>query len=119
MRISACSANVQARSGRRGFMEESVREDQRRFFNSEYGAGPGEAPRDRGLNFYVLSPTNKGHYRKLLAADCQGRTVLEIGCGMSGDVSFLAERGAHFTGIDISNVGVERCEEEARKQSLR
>jgi len=99
-------------------MDETIREDQRRFFNAEYGSSPGEAPRDGGMNFYVLSPTSKGHYRELIGADCAGRKVLEIGCGMSGDLTFLSRSGAYLTGIDISDVGVERSTERAREESL-
>lgn len=34
--------------------------------------------------------------------DCQGKRVLEVGCGVGSDLVYLAERGALVTGIDLS-----------------
>lgn len=36
-------------------------------------------------------------------------TALDLGCGEGGDVLWLAERGWHATGVDVSTVAIERA----------
>lgn len=42
-------------------------------------------------------------------------TVLDLGCGEGGDVIWLAQRGWTATGIDISDVAIERARQAAEK----
>lgn len=42
-------------------------------------------------------------------------TVLDLGCGEGGDVLWLAQRGWSATGIDISDVAIERARNAAQK----
>lgn len=45
----------------------------------------------------------------------QPATVLDLGCGEGGDVIWLAQRGWTATGIDISDVAIERARQAAEK----
>src|SRR5699024_12451248 len=45
-------------------------------------------------------------------------TALDIGCGEGADVIWLAQQGWHATGIDISQVAIQRTTEEAHPQKV-
>lgn len=45
----------------------------------------------------------------------QPTTVVDLGCGEGGDVTWLAQRGWTATGIDISDVAIERARQAAEK----
>jgi SAM-dependent methyltransferase len=64
--------------------------------------------------FYAVVKASWKGYETVLAADCQGRTVLEYGCGPGSYAFFLGQRGGSVTGIDLSQMAIER----ARKRLL-
>jgi 2-polyprenyl-3-methyl-5-hydroxy-6-metoxy-1,4-benzoquinol methylase len=45
--------------------------------------------------------------------------VLDIGCGQGRDALFIARRGHHVTGIDISETGIAQMQEDARREGLK
>jgi ubiquinone/menaquinone biosynthesis C-methylase UbiE len=53
-------------------------------------------------NKYIDLVQKKGFYRMLQNAGVQGKTVLDIGCGVGRWCRILAKRGAVVTGADIS-----------------
>ena len=54
----------------------------------------------------------------LLAEGLEGRRVLEYGSGATAQAFFLAQHGAHVTGIDISPVAVEQGRKRAASEHL-
>lgn len=88
---------------------------ERAFFNDSYGL-----QHEQGLNgFYELSNGVRAFAAAVLR-DCAGKRVLEYGCGTGGHAFRLAEGGADVTGIDISDVAVERARQRvAPGQQLR
>lgn len=44
--------------------------------------------------------------------------VLDLGCGSGRDCLFLARRGFEVTGIDISDVAIQKAKEKAEKEDL-
>jgi SAM-dependent methyltransferase len=75
-------------------------ESERRFFDEKYLD-------DRlPLNgFYDLSNVRRGYLRRILG-ECEGRRVLEYGCGKGSSAFVLADRGAQVVGIDISETAI-------------
>lgn len=53
-------------------------------------------------NKYIDLVQKKGFYQMLKAVDIQGKTVLDIGCGVGRWCRILVKRGAAVTGADIS-----------------
>lgn len=77
---------------------------ERDFFNDSYAL-----QHEQGLNgFYELSRGVRV-FAETVLRDCAGLDVLEYGCGTGGHAFPLAERGANVTGIDISDVAVDRA----------
>ena len=63
--------------------------------------------------FYDLTESSHALYHSLLLERCQGKRVLEYGCGEGSSAFLLAEQGAAVTGIDISDVRIEHAREQA------
>jgi ubiquinone/menaquinone biosynthesis C-methylase UbiE len=60
--------------------------------------------------FYEIAKSARGRYKDLLmSAVAEGSRVLEYGCGEGGNAFALASRGASVTGIDISEVRIQRA----------
>lgn len=63
--------------------------------------------------FYDLTASSHALYHSLLLERCQGKRVLEYGCGEGSSAFLLAEHGGAVTGIDISDVRIEHAREQA------
>jgi SAM-dependent methyltransferase len=74
------------------------------FFNDSYGL-----QHEQGLNGFYERSGGVRAFAEAVLRDCAGRRVLEYGCGTGGHAFRLADRGADVTGIDISDVAVERA----------
>lgn len=48
----------------------------------------------------------------------QNARVLDIGCGQGRDALFIARRGHHVTGVDLSTAGIAQLLEDARSEGL-
>ena len=68
--------------------------------------------------YYSIARSSKEFFESWLKAHCNGKRVLDYGCG-DAPFSFLAaQHGADVTGVDISDVSVENCKEIARQKGL-
>lgn len=95
-------------------METTRQARERDFHNEAFADG-----RRRGLTgVYAVLHDSRMFYERVLSSNCAGRDVLEYGCGPGGYSRFLAERGAHLTGIDISDVAVQQASEKARSEGF-
>jgi SAM-dependent methyltransferase len=67
----------------------------------------------RGLGFRNKSSQEKRFEALLALGDFAGRRVLDVGCGFGDFLAFLVERDVHplYTGLDVCEPMVERCEE--------
>lgn len=73
-----------------------------------------ESIRRRVWHFYDLTGASTDYMtRTLLAAQPQGKRVLEFGCGIKTNAIPLARAGAAVTGIDISSVAIETARRQA------
>jgi SAM-dependent methyltransferase len=68
--------------------------------------------------FYEIERYEQEFYRALLARYGAGGEALEYGCGPVSAARFLARRGTSVTGIDLSEVAIERAAEEARREGV-
>lgn len=83
--------------------EHNVNEDPREFWEELYAGA---------------APIWSGRVNRTLAeavGDLPPGRSLDLGCGEGGDVLWLAERGWHATGIDLSETAVQRAREAARE----
>lgn len=67
--------------------------------------------------FYSVAERSRKCYVDLIKRDCQARRVLEYGCGTGSHALFLTRLGAKVTGIDISDVAVQKARENAEANS--
>jgi SAM-dependent methyltransferase len=92
------------------------------FHNKRFAEGTRgtEKPADtEGVGrFYSVVEQSRAFYVDLLKQRCQGKKVLEYGCGTGSHAPQLAKWGAQVTGIDISNVAIEKAIEQARAEQL-
>jgi SAM-dependent methyltransferase len=67
----------------------------------------------RGLGFRNRSSQEKRFEALLALGDFSGRRVLDVGCGFGDFLAFLVEREIHplYTGLDVCEPMIERCEE--------
>jgi SAM-dependent methyltransferase len=67
----------------------------------------------RGLGFRNRSSQEKRFEALLGLGDFSGRRVLDVGCGFGDFLAFLVEREIHplYTGLDVCEPMIERCEE--------
>ena len=75
-----------------------------------------EGKRHGIAGFYAIThSSSKALYRQYLTAHCDGRRVLEYGCGADGHAALLARHGGTVVGIDLSRVAVTLSRDEARR----
>lgn len=68
--------------------------------------------------YYSVDRVNRKLCEEWLRVRSPGKQVLDYCCGEGYYSMFIAEQGGHVTGIDISDVSVRGCEEEAAKRGL-
>jgi SAM-dependent methyltransferase len=68
--------------------------------------------------FYSVVQQSRDFYVTRLKQGCEGKRVLEYGCGTGSHAPSLARWGARVTGIDISDVAIKKATEEARAQEI-
>jgi SAM-dependent methyltransferase len=69
--------------------------------------------RELTAKYYLIPIKNREFYVKFLQAHCYQKRVLEYGCGTGTYASFLAERGASYFGIDISDVAIQKSKDDS------
>ena len=77
-----------------------------------------DRPRAGLSRFYKLQEARETFFKKLIKEDCDGKRVLEYGCGPGGYSFSLAKLGAQVVGIDISEVAIEQAGDSARKEGV-
>lgn len=73
---------------------------------------------DTVSKFYTVASRSEAFFQSLLTSGCNGKEVLEYGCGAGSSAFLLAELGARVTGIDLSGVRIERARDEAARLGL-
>ncbi len=63
--------------------------------------------------YYETIAQSRAHYHQAIADTCEGKRMLEYGCGPGSQAFALAGMGARITGIDISDVAIKLAAEEA------
>lgn len=96
-------------------MAQIDKSEQRAFFDVGYQEGTTAAT----TRIYDVFRASKERYKQFLAPRCAGKSVLEYGCGMDSSALFFTSHGARYTGIDISEVGVEFSRRLAEDQGVR
>lgn len=90
-------------------------EREKAFHNSAFQS----SVRHREAAFYSVWGDSLALYERLLNEHGgSGTSVLEYGCGQGSHAFFLAERGAHVLGIDISDVAIQQAQAEAATRRL-
>ena len=72
---------------------------------SEAAKAAKASPKTADLDRYVNPPASTPYgleYAHHLLGDVRGKTVLDLGCGLGGNIPALVARGAHVVAIDIS-----------------
>lgn len=73
----------------------------------------------RNMKYYAVERKNIEATLKWYRDNCIGKSVLDYCCGNGWDSMFLAKLGAEDTmGIDISEVSIENCRKDARKEGV-
>lgn len=81
---------------------------------------PAIDPRARGLNHYLDRATHAWFRSVLGSTDWRGRRLLEVGCGNSVLLPYLArEFGFEPTGLDYSELGCKRARESLARERIR
>ncbi len=88
--------------------------DEKRFFDESYAT----KVRRPLYKYYALTRASLERYEQELFRDCDGRDVLEYGCGVGSYSLPLARRGARVTGIDISAEAIRISAAAAEKEGL-
>lgn len=68
--------------------------------------------------FYSITRKSQEFVNNYLIKYCSGRKSLDYCCGNGKLTFFLAKHGSKATGIDISNVSIQNCQEEAVEKGL-
>lgn len=91
-------------------------ERERDFHNKVYT----ESTRRRIWGFYDTNSASAEHFKTLVrgSSGLQGARVLELGAGLASQAFWMAEEGARVTGIDISDVVVDKVRARARELGL-
>lgn len=78
----------------------------------------GEGKRSEGIFYKALYDLYKNFY-EFLDKNCQGKTVLDYGCGIGNITEKVAKtKPSKIIGADISNVSINRAKENAIKLNL-
>jgi ubiquinone/menaquinone biosynthesis C-methylase UbiE len=84
-------------------------QSEKEFFNHAYDTNA----RSSVGQFYSLIRNRNVEYEHILYTDVKGLRVLEYGCGEGSHSLEFAKRGGIVTGIDISEVGIQKAAEAA------
>ena len=78
-----------------------------------------EDPRKKVKKYYTVVQATKARFREKIIGLCEGKRVLEIGCGRGGTTSLWYKNGASYVaGIDISPEGIKKAKQTAEEKKL-
>ena len=81
-----------------------------------------ESERDRWNRVFTLQPPNirteANQFLVQVAANLKPGAAIDVGMGFGRNALHLARTGWTVTGVDISDVGVQRAQEQAQKEKL-
>lgn len=70
------------------------------------------------FKFYSIERKSRAYVDKWIRERCQGKRLLDYGCGNGDDTIFAAKNGASVTGIDLSEISISHCKEKAIKEGV-
>jgi SAM-dependent methyltransferase len=86
---------------------------------AEETRGADEPTEAKGVDrFYSVVHQSRAFYVNQLKQSCAGKKVLEYGCGTGSHAPYLVKWGAQVTGIDISDVAIDKATAQARAQHI-
>jgi SAM-dependent methyltransferase len=92
------------------------------FHNKRFASGTRGADKPGGLadveKFYSIVERSRSYYWESIQEGCEGKRILEYGCGTGSHAFSLAKKGARVTGIDISDVAVEKAQRQANAERI-
>jgi SAM-dependent methyltransferase len=92
------------------------------FHNKRFASGTRGADKPGGFadveKFYSVVERSRSHYWESIQEGCEGKRILEYGCGTGSHAFALAKKGARVTGIDISDVAVEKARRQAEAEQI-
>ncbi len=70
------------------------------------------------LKFYSVNADTHEHHMRILLNGCDGKKVLEYGCGQGVYIYDMARAGSDAQGFDLAPTVIERCMNKAKEQGL-
>jgi SAM-dependent methyltransferase len=93
------------------------------FHNQRFASGARGADKPGGFadaeKFYSVVERSRSHYGESIQEGCEGKRILEYGCGTGSHAFLLAKKGARVTGIDISDVAVEKARRQTEAEQIK
>jgi len=94
---------------------DTPKEREKEYFDKAFAEGT----RVRTSKFYSITQSSRDYYQTHILSNCRGKHVLEYGCG-SGMFSVVVSRlAAQVTGIDLSEVAINRARETAEQHGAK
>ena len=90
-------------------------EDERLFHNTTFS----ENTITSTTKYYSITACSLDHYYNTLLTKCRAKQVLEYGCGTGSAAFKLAANQAFITGIDISDLAIEKARQETQEHGLK
>jgi ubiquinone/menaquinone biosynthesis C-methylase UbiE len=94
----------------------STLENERLFHNQRFGGD--DSGRASLAGYYSINRSLLEYYKHQVLEVCQGKELLDYGCG-TGETSFdWTKSGARVTGIDLSDEGIKKARDKAKEQNI-
>ena len=78
-----------------------------------------ESTREKVGKYYSIFISSRKYVASFLSANCNGKRVLEYGCGEGSHAFTLSQKGAIVTGIDISDTAIDHAGKIAGSEQLK
>lgn len=96
-------------------MEKNRIEREESFHNDRFGGDDGL--RKSAKKYYSVNKNMAIRFEEIISRYCDGKELLEYGCGTGNSSIQWLERGANLTGIDISKEGIKKAKEKILQTS--
>jgi ubiquinone/menaquinone biosynthesis C-methylase UbiE len=70
------------------------------------------------FKYYSIERKSRAYVDERIRSRCQGKRLLDYGCGNGDDSIFAAKHGAFVVGIDISEVSIAHCRKKALEEGV-